>query len=98
MLGFLVSWLIGVRTYLLIPRWETNQLGFHKWCLTPIYSHQCGNAGYQFERREGDLVDLCAALVVGVAARFAVLFGAAVDQLAARFVILLAELLAETIP
>jgi hypothetical protein len=38
MLGFLVSWLIGVRTYLLIPRWETNQLGFHKWCLTPIYS------------------------------------------------------------
>ena len=52
MLGFLVSWLIGVRTYLLIPRWETNQLGFHKWCLTPIYYLICGlntTARYQIK-------------------------------------------------
>jgi hypothetical protein len=47
MLGFLVSWLIGVRTYLLIPRWETNQLGFHKWCLTPIYYLPIHNGSHE---------------------------------------------------
>ena len=47
MLGFLVSWDIGVRTYLLIPRWETNQLGFHKWCLTPIYYLPIHNGSHE---------------------------------------------------
>ena len=44
--------------------------------------HQCRNAINQLQWREGDLVHLGAALV---GTRFAVLFGAAVDQLAARF-------------
>jgi hypothetical protein len=46
--------------------------------------HQGCNAINQLQRRERDLVDLCAALVVGFAARLAVLFGAAVDQFSAR--------------
>ena len=55
--------------------------------------HQCGNAGYEFERREVQLIRLCpvlctsvcVALVSPLAARLAVQFGAAIDQLAARF-------------
>jgi hypothetical protein len=35
----------------------------------------------QLQRREGDLIGLCTALVVGVAAGLAVLLGAAVDPL-----------------
>jgi hypothetical protein len=55
--------------------------------------HQRGKAGYEFERRKVQLVglctvlctSLCAALLPPAATRFAVLFGAAVDQLTARF-------------
>jgi len=46
--------------------------------------HQLGDTVDQFQRREGDLIGLCTALVVGVAARLAVLLGAALDPLTAR--------------
>ena len=57
------------------------------------WRHQRGKAGYEFERREVQLVglypvlctSLCVALVAPVAARLAVLLGAAVNQLTARF-------------
>ena len=47
--------------------------------------HQGGNGLYQLQWREGDLVHLCAALIVWVAAWRAVLLGAAVGPLAVRF-------------
>ena len=50
------------------------------------WRHQRGNAINQLQWREGDLIGLCPALVVGEAAGLAVLFGAAVGQLAAPFV------------
>ena len=46
--------------------------------------HQGRNAINQLQRREGDLIGLCTALVVGVAAGLAVLLGAALDPLTAR--------------
>ena len=57
------------------------------------WRHQRGKAGYEFGRREVQLVglcpvlctSLCVALVVPLAAKLDVLLGAAVDQLAARF-------------
>ena len=47
--------------------------------------HQLGNAINQLQRRECELIDLGTAFVVEVAAGIAVLLGAAVNQLAARF-------------
>lgn len=47
--------------------------------------HQLGDTFNQLQRGEGDLIGLYAALVVRQAAGLAVLLGAAVDQLAARF-------------
>jgi hypothetical protein len=55
--------------------------------------HQCGNAGYEFERREVQLICLCpvlctsvcVALVAPVTAWLAALLGAAVNELTARF-------------
>ena len=46
--------------------------------------YQGRNAINQLQRREGDLLGLCTALVVGVAAGLAVLLGAAVDPLTTR--------------
>ena len=48
------------------------------------WGHQLGDTVDQLQRREGDLIGLCSALVVGVAGGLAVLLGAAVDQLTAR--------------
>ena len=48
------------------------------------WGHQLGDTVDQPQRREGDLIGLCTALVVGLAAGLAVLLGAALDRLTAR--------------
>ena len=45
------------------------------------WGHQLGDTVDQLQRREGDLIHLGAALVVGVAAGLAVLLGATIDPL-----------------